>query len=587
MVAKHPKRKILTLLKQLYSAEAATNLLSQIEERLVSYAKDNPSDRLSVVQSRLSQKDALLITYADMLQDARLLPLETLQKFAQKYLQGVVSGIHLLPFYPHSSDDGFSVIDYHQVDPALGDWADIQHLSQDFALMFDVVVNHVSSQSAWFQGFLRGDPRYQDYFITIDDAPDLTMVVRPRTTPLLTYFDTLSGSRQVWTTFSADQIDLNYKNPKVLLELVDLLLFYAAHGAQLIRLDAIAFVWKEPGTPCVHLPQTHAIVRLIRAIYDWVTPYMLIITETNVPHADNLSYFGDGSNEAHLVYNFTLPPLLLHTFRTGNCSTLNAWVDTFKLPSDQITFFNFLASHDGIGLNPARGILSDAEIEALVNQAERHGGLVSYKANANGSRSPYELNINYYDALNDPQSLEPLDLQVDRFICSQAVMLSLVGLPGIYFHSLFGSRGWTEGVKLLGYTRAINRRKLSRMDLEQALDDPDARRAKIYSRYKRLLLARASRAGFDPYGEQQSISLGPEVFGLMRWKRRSPADRIICLHNITAKSQSVALNFEQIGIEAGHLAALTDLVTEQVHDYRETLTIELAPYQVCWLARAE
>lgn len=453
--------------------------------------------------------------------------------------------------------------------------------------MFDLVINHVSSQSAWFQGFLDGDPRYQNYFITVNDAPDLTMVVRPRTTPLLTRFDTPQGPRQVWTTFSADQIDLNYKNPNVLLELIDLLLFYAARGARLIRLDAIAFVWKEPGTPCVHLPQTHAIVQLIRAVYDWVAPYMLIITETNVPHANNLSYFGNGTNEAHLVYNFALPPLLLHTFRTGNCGTLNDWVETLRLPSDRTTFFNFLASHDGIGLNPVRGILSDAEIQALVKQTELHGGLVSYKANANGTRNPYELNINYYDALNNPRSPEPLDLQVDRFICSQAIMLSLAGLPGVYFHSLFGSRGWFEGVQLSGHNRAINRRKLSQMELEEALEDPDSRRSKIYSRYKRLLLARACCAGFDPHGEQKSINLGPRVFGLLRWRRQSPANRILCLHNVTAGPQSIILSPELLGFEASRLSAITDLVTGQVRDLRQTPTIELDPYQVCWFTHAK
>ena len=160
----------------------------------------------------------------------------------------MVDDIHLLPFYPYSSDDGFSVIDYKQVNPALGTWDDVARVGQNFHLMFDGVINHISAQSAWFKAFLQDDPKYRDYFIVVEGEPDLSQVVRPRTLPLLTEFTTPSGAKKVWTTFSADQIDLNYANPEVLLDIIDVLLFYVAHGAELIRLDAIAYLWKEIGT---------------------------------------------------------------------------------------------------------------------------------------------------------------------------------------------------------------------------------------------------------------------------------------------------------------------------------------------------
>ena len=360
-------------------------------------------------------------------------------------------------------------------------------VGKNFHLMFDGVINHISAQSEWFKAFLHDDPKYRDYFIVVDGKPDLSQVVRPRALPLLTEFTTPSGVKKVWTTFSADQIDLNYANPDVLLDIIDVLLFYVAQGAELIRLDAIAYLWKEIGTSCLHLPQTHRVIQLLRAILDEVAPHVALITETNVPHQDNISYFGDGHNEAQLVYNFALPPLTLHTFHTGDASALTQWAASLERPDrwgaatsdlqpssappvrSAPTFFNFLASHDGIGLNPARGILRDDEIAALVDRVVAHGGRVSYKSNPDGSTTPYELNINYFDALSDPNSSEPLSLQIDRFVAAHAIMLSLSGVPGLYFHSLFGSRGWPEGVTLTGQNRTVNRQKFDRAEVEREL----------------------------------------------------------------------------------------------------------------------
>src|SRR5574341_323574 len=464
----------------------------------------------------LSERDSILITYGDMVSEPGVPPLATLGDFLSGHLGGAISTIHLLPFFPYSSDDGFSVIGYRQVDPQLGTWEDIEQVGQHFRLMFDGVINHISAQSDWFQGFLRDDPAYRDWFITVEGNPDLSRVVRPRALPLLTHFATPSGEKVVWTTFSADQIDLNYRNPDVLLEIIDTLLYYVAQGAEFIRLDAIAYLWKEIGTPCIHLPQTHRIIQLIRAALDEVAPYVKLITETNVPHADNVSYFGDGYHEAQLVYNFALPPLVLHTFRTGSARVLSDWAASLTLPSERVTFFNFLASHDGIGLNPARGLLPQADIDALVRQVLAHGGLVSYKHDPDGRPSPYELKVSYFDALSDPHGGEPIELQVDRFIAAQAVALSLVGVPGIYFHSLFGSRGWPEGVKQTGRNRSINRQKLERAALAGELADPASLRRRVFTRYAQLLKARASSPAFHPHGRQRVIGCGEAVFAVLR-----------------------------------------------------------------------
>ncbi len=545
-------------------------------ERLAS--PPGPLSRFKKHESGEGEKGvrSILITYGDQLHDADQPPLRTLAEFCDTHLRGVVDGIHLLPFYPYSSDDGFSVIDYQAVNPTLGTWADVARVGKHFHLMFDGVINHISAQSEWFAAFLHDDAKYCDYFIVVDGNPDLSQVVRPRALPLLTEFTTPSGVKRVWTTFSADQIDLNYANPAVLLDIIDVLLFYVAQGAELIRLDAIAYLWKEIGTSCLHLPQTHRVIQLLRAILDEVAPQVLLITETNVPHQDNLSYFGDGRNEAQLIYNFALPPLTLHTFHTGNAAALTQWAASLERPfrfskpeESGRTFFNFLASHDGIGLNPARGILRDDEITALVDRVVAHGGRVSYKRNPDGSTTPYELNINYFDALSDPNSNEPLSLQIDRFVAAHAIMLALSGVPGLYFHSLFGSRGWPEGVALTGQNRTINRQKFDRAKVERELRDPQARRHQVFERLKHLLQIRSASSAFHPQSEQRVLKMSDSVFAI---ERTSAAEQVLCLHNVTA--QTIQLTDEW--------QAATDLVKAQKTTGR---TVTLAPYQVLWLRR--
>ena len=564
----------------LYGEDRSSRLLDRTQAILSDHRA-----RIAPRDSGLSQRDSLLILYGDQVQRADEKPLQTLKKFCDQYLTDIVSGIHILPFYPWTSDDGFSVVDYRQIDPALGDWDDVSAM-QTFRLMFDAVINHISSKSDWFQKFLQDDPRYKEYFITVEGEPDLSKVVRPRALPLLTPFQTPSGEKKVWTTFSDDQIDLNFSNPEVLLEILDILLLYAERGADFIRLDAIAYLWKEIGTTCIHLPQTHAVVQFLRAALNEAAPHAHLITETNVPHVDNISYFGDGTNEAQLVYNFALPPLTLHAFHTGDARVLSNWAKSLSLPSDKTTFFNFLASHDGIGVNPARGILSDEEIDALVNKTLEHGGLISYKHNADGTQSPYEMNINFFDALSNPSMLQPpssaatssprtalraetLDLQVNRFIAAQAIMLALIGVPGIYFHSLFGSRGWTEGVKQTGRNRTINREKCQFDELQKHLADENSLRFKVFKRYNQLLKARSSSAAFHPHGTQTVLNLHSSVFAI---ERISPDEksRVLCLHNVSEKKISFTT-----GYKSAH-----DLFTGQEI---QISNVTLEPYQVLWI----
>ncbi len=550
-------------------------------DRLVRLIDRYRSRIASPMETTISERDAILITYGDQVQQTGITPLRALAEFCDEVLSGVVSAIHILPFFPFSSDDGFSVIDYKQVNPALGDWDDIFRMGKRFRLMFDAVINHISAQSAWFQGFLQDQPAYRDYFIVVEGQPDLSQVVRPRALPLLSSVSTSSGEKSVWTTFSTDQIDLNYQNPRVLLEIVDTLLFYIEKGAEFIRLDAIAYLWKEIGTSCIHLPQTHRVVQLFHSILDIMAPQVQIITETNVPHDENISYFGDGENEAQMVYNFALPPLVLHTMQTGDARAISRWAAGLKLPSNQVTFFNFLASHDGIGVTPAKGLISPEEINMLVERALAHGGLVSYRSNPDGSQSPYELNINYFDALSDPKGGELLQKQVKRFIAAHAIMFSLVGVPGIYFHSIFGSRGWLEGVAITGRNRTINRQKLDLTELKAGLSDPGSTRSMVNEGLARLLKARAAHPDFHPYGPQVILNLDARIFCVLR---TSPdgRSRVVCLQNVSDQVVQVGLPLEGLAFDPTSLPI--DIITGKRVELNSAGRLSLQPYQVLWMA---
>jgi sucrose phosphorylase len=508
-----------------------------------------------------SHENPILIAYGDHIQHDGDAPLQVLQRFAHEQLQGIIGGIHLLPFYPYTSDDGFSVVDYLAVNSSLGTWSEIEAFRGEFRLMFDVVLNHASVSCDWFQRFLRDEAPYNDYFVTADPYADLSAVVRPRTHPLLTPFETAAGTRYVWTTFSADQVDLNFANPLVLLEFIRILLEYVQRGADYIRLDAVAFLWKTIGTSCNHLPQTHAVIQLMRDVLDEAAPWVKLISETNVPHQENLLYFGDGENEAQLVYQFALPPLLLHTFYSGSAHTLSSWAAGLQTPSAKTGFFNFTASHDGIGVRPVADLLSAAAINTLLENVQQRGGQISYRSNSDGSKSPYELNITYFDALAEPG--EPLALSVDRFMTSQAIMLALSGLPGIYLPGLFGAGNWKAGAAQTGRARTINREKYQLSKLLEALNTPESRYGQVFDRYKTLLRVRAGCSAFDWATSQRILDLDASVFALER-------GGLIALHNVSNQPITILLPDAILRRDL-----LSDMVCQG--------SVMLQPYQTQWL----
>ena len=581
---KTPQSRIQHLLDSLYGEELGSQVSDDLRERIAVFGARFPcfGDSSAVLSKILTERDAVIITYGDQFSEPDQAPLQTLADFLDDHLSDAINCVHILPFFSYSSDDGFSIIDYKHVDPNLGGWDDISRLGQSYRLMFDAVINHISQHSAWFRGFRRDEEPYADYFITVDPSADLSTVVRPRTLSLLTPVETPSGVKHIWTTFGPDQIDLNYANPQVALEIIDVLLHYVAHGAEIIRLDAIAYLWKEIGTSCIHLPQTHAMVKLWRAVLDAVAPGVILITETNVPHEENISYFGDplpelgNTDEAQMVYNFTLAPLTLHAFQNGDASRLLAWAATLKSPTPGATFFNFIASHDGIGVRPAEGILTPAEVQGLVEQTLAHGGEVNYKENPDGSRSVYELNTTLYDFLSDPAHPD-VEIDVKRFLASQAILLSLAGVPGIYVHSLFGSRNCVFCFDETERPRSLNREKFFRPELEVTLANPANHQKRVFDGYRDMLRIRRQHAAFHPSGEQQILDINSTVFAVARTAPIGD-ELVVCLINVSDQTQTVELAPALEGNTAS--GYWLDLLGGERYAGGE---IELAGYGALWL----
>ncbi|WP_251548935.1 alpha-amylase family glycosyl hydrolase [Neobacillus muris] len=488
----------------------------------------------------LSEENIYLITYGDSIYQQGRPTLETLHTFLKEHAGKSITDVHLLPMFPYTSDDGFSVTDYRTIHPDLGEWGQIQQLAADYRLMFDFVANHCSKSSEWFQEYVNGNSKYEEYFIPKDPAFDASIVVRPRTSPLFHEYSGENGVKTAWTTFSEDQVDLNFKHFPVLLEMTDILLEYAYHGGTSIRLDAIGFIWKESGTTCMHLPQAHAIIQLWHLVLDYSKPNTQMITETNVPHQENISYFGDGTNEAHMVYQFSLPPLVLHTFTTHDASTLTAWAKTIEKVSGEATYFNFLSSHDGIGMRPTEGLLTEAEKQRLVEKVLENGGKVSYKNNPDGTQSVYELNINYSDALLNKEEDLTEELQVQKILAAHSILLSVIGVPAIYYHSLLGSRNDEKGYLESGINRRINREKLEYNRIVTELEQ-DSRRKQIFEGMKKLMAIRQQHGAFSPYAPQEVLDLGEQVFALKRTNQDTGED-LYFIVNVSSEPVTVDLD---------------------------------------------
>ena len=568
--------RIATLCNELYGTTKGKQCYDALSALMESYApRIAPRIPASLTHDLpLSAEDVVLITYGDQFQGDGP-ALQWLQCFLNEDLNREIRGVHILPFNPYSSDEGFSAIDFLKIAPALGEWEDIADIGNAFLFMADLVINHCSSKSEWFQNFLKGQKPYDNYFLTADPATDVSTIFRPRTSPLLHPFESASGTQHVWTTFSADQVDLNYQYPPLLQEMVNVLLYYIQQGARIIRLDAIAYLWKEVGTPSLHHPHTHHVVQLLRAIVDAIAPHVLLLTETNVPHAENISYFGDGHNEAHLVYNFSLPPLTLDALLRGDVTHLASWAATLAPPT-QCAFFNFLASHDGIGVLPAAGYLSTEEQHGLIATVQERGGMVSYKNTPQGE-IPYELNVNYLSALVNKEL--SITSQCQTFLTAQAIMLALAGVPAPYVHSIVGSQNWSQWETGESGKRSINRERFHYADIHRELQEEGSLRQLVFQGYRQLIRARSAEPLLAPTVPQKIVACDHRVLALVRRPSATHTSALLCLHNVSAQQPVV----ECLAVAGDHWTHITDIISGRKFTVAEVRALKLQPHQTLWL----
>lgn len=568
------EQRIAARLAYLYGEDRAP----EIERRVQRLLKTHRQLRTRVVQGDLwSHRDVVMITYGDSIQSSTHPPLQTLHNFLSDHLADAFSMVHILPFFPWSSDDGFSVTDFRAVKQDLGTWHDIKRLSEDFDLTIDLVLNHCSRENLWFVDFIFGEEPACNYFIDLDPSTNLSMVTRPRSTPVLSGVRTQTGMHHVWTTFSNDQIDLNYANPDVLIEFIDILLYYIRRGARMVRLDAVAYLWKELGSNCIHLPQTHQVVKLFRDVLELVEPAALIMTETNVPHAENISYFGDG-DEAHVIYQFSLPPLLLHALFSGKSTYLNAWakgLESFSQPKN-CTYLNFTASHDGVGLRPLEGLVPVEEVQSMLEAMRERGGYISTKSNSDGSESPYELNISYFDAFRQPA--EENQWHIPMFMVSQIISLSFKGIPAVYIHCLTATPNDKLGVERTGMTRSVNRRKWDKGELEFLMSNPESDTGQVFALYQRLLTVRRQQPAFHPDAQQVIHVVDDAVFCFERIAG-DDNQRILVIANLSPRT--VNINAHLLPADLHEREELLELnlpiISQDV--------VQLEPYAIFWFSR--
>lgn len=567
------RAKIQNHLKSIYPDLDVSELADQL---ITTMGLSSHCKKVKPYQNHWNQQDVIAITYGDTFIQKGQKPLVTLHNFFKAHFSDVINAIHILPFYPYSSDDGFSVINYKQVNETLGDWPDIEAISKDFKLMADLVVNHCSSRSLWFEQFKNNKSPGKDYFIDIKPDTDLSAVIRPRTNPLLQEVKTADGVKHVWCTFSFDQVDLNFRNPDVLLEMVGIINYYVDRGVSIFRLDAVAFLWKEVGSNCLNLMQTHEIIRLFRTLIEHKKPKAVIITETNIPNRENLAYFGN-SNEAHVIYNFALPPLLLHGLISGNNFYLNNWLMSMPPAQHGTTYLNFIASHDGIGLRPVEGILNDAEINQVVEAMQKNGARISWRSLAGGEVRPYEINISLYDALAGTISGND-EWQFDRFICAHTIMLGLEGIPAFYIHSLLGTGNDINKMNMSGNNRAINRHVWDCVELSEALNNENSHHAKVLSRMKDIISIRTRQKAFHPNATQYTLHIGEGIFAFWRQSRKREQS-IFCIHNISNEKKSFSLRSVNLIETNDWLDLISGNAINNLTD-----TIDLLPYQCLWIS---
>ncbi len=571
MLKKDFSEKVKKYLSQIYSDNLNTKQINNLFLNIKSiFNKEIKTDEKDL----WSENDFLLITYADSVFKPNQKNLITLSQFLKKYCKEF-NFIHILPFFPFSSDDGFAVIDYKKIKTEHGKWKDLKKITNSFKIMTDLVINHCSSKNKLFKNFLENKDPGRDFFIKSEKKfPKSQKIVRPRSTDLSKKVLFKGKNTFVWCTFGHDQIDFNFKNPNVLIYFLEVIKFYLDQNIKALRLDAVAFLWKELGTSCINLSQTHNIIRLIRLIIDNFYKEILIITETNIPSHENLTYFGN-NNEAHCIYNFSLAPLLIHAIVSGNSFYLKKWSRGMPPAQEKNSYLNFLSTHDGIGMRPIEGILPQNEIVKYLSFFKKQGGLFSYRSDK-GKKSVYEVNITLLEAFKESYSGKD-KLIFERFILAHIILFSMEGIPAIYIQNFLGSRNDNLKVKKTKSQRSINRKNWNFEYLQKKIENKSSINSKILGSLNNLIALRKKQVAFHPNATQFTLQLGDNFFGLWR-QSIDRSQSIFCISNLTNKSQKISLLDVNLISTNNWFDLLTKKKIKNIGD-----DLFFKPYQTFWI----
>lgn len=372
--------------------------------------------------SPIAPNSAILSVYPDHISDGGN-TLEQLDAFLDERFASAFETLHILPFFPSTGDGGYAVSDHKAVSSRYGTWREIRKLSARFRLIADLVLNHVSSSHFWVSSFLAGDAAFDDFFIELDPKADLRAIERPpRDTPVLSPFKSSLGVRHLWTTFGPDQVDLNYRNPAVLRAIRDIAQSLASEGVSSLRLDAIAYVWKEFGSSCANLPQAADVLRLLRAGLGADRPNLIAEVD-----AELQGHFlrGDG---ADFAFRFDLAPCLAHSLVTGKSDCLYRWISS-NSGVDFSRSILFLANHDSLYLRPQAPILDDREVDDLVETAIRVGCIPVVR----GDRI-YQISGPLHLMFSGE-----FEIVCRRIALAMFLLASLPGIPMVYLNTLLAA----------------------------------------------------------------------------------------------------------------------------------------------------
>ena len=568
MLSKNNKKSLEKIFNKIYKSK---NNINKLYIREIIYLINKYNKNKKKEDLKINESTSLVICYGNSVTDGNKKSLKVFNKFYKKHLKNNFDSVHFLPFYPSSSDSGFAVKDHYKIEPRLGSWKDVKIISKNCNVMADLVINHSSARGLWFSNFLKNKSPGKDYFFTVDKNFNSKKVIRPREHKLLKKIKLSDETKYLWRTFSPDQIDLNFKNPKVLIRFIKIIFNLINNGVRIFRLDAIAYLWKENGNTCINHTNTHNIIKFIRLVCNLLKTECIIITETNLPEKENLSYFGN-NDEANWIYNFSLAPILVYSLLFEDSNKITKWSKNFPIAKLNNNYLNFIASHDGIGMRPIEGILSTNTQKKFLSRLKKNGGEFSYRKVQGVKKKVYEANITLFNAFKCSDFDKSGIFGFERYMAAHTIMISFDGIPAIYFNSMFGNSNDNSKYIISGNKRDLNRYRWNKDKIEDHLKDQNSKQNKYYKNMSNILAIRSKQKAFHPNAIRKTLKLGANFFGIKRISTDNKQS-IYCITNMTSKLQLLKVNKNVFYKRNLFNSKLT----------KKTGKIQFEPFQTVWL----